>query len=109
MSGSGSGGGGSFESPQDNCELLVIDTQLSSPKEEVIALINPGDVLAITTQIMGATTVVVVLHNGQLAGGLASPKVQRLRECMASGTQYDATVVAKNDGQVRVRVKAIRA
>ena len=107
MSGSGGSGGG-YEAPADNCELLVIDTQLSSPKEDVVDLIQTGDVLDVATQMMGPTAVVVVLHEGQVAGGLAFPKVQWLRECMASGTHYKATVTDKNDGQVRVRVEAIQ-
>lgn len=107
MSGSGGSGGG-YEAPTDNCELLVIDTQLSSPKEDVVDLIQVGDVLDLANQVMGATAVVVVLFKGQMAGGLASPKVQWLRECIANGTQYSATVTDKNDGQVRVRVKAIQ-
>ena len=53
---------------------------------------------------MGATTVVVVLHNGQIVGALASPAVQRLRECLEAGNRYQAEVTAKNLGQVRVRV-----
>ena len=107
MSGSGGGGGGGgFDSPPDNCAALVFDTQLSSPKQAVVATIQVGDEMLVATQTVGGTTVVVVLHNGQVAGGLASPLVQRLRECMASGTQYAATVTAVNGGQVRVRVKA---
>lgn len=107
MSGSGGGGGGGgFDPPPDSCAALVFDTQLSSPKQAVVATIQVGDELLVATQTVSATTVVVVLHNGQVAGGLASPLVQRLRECMASGTQYTATVTAVNGGQVRVRVKA---
>lgn len=107
MSGSGGGGGGGgFDSPPDSCAALVFDTQLSSPKQAVVTAIQVGDELLVATQTVGGTTVVVVLHKGQVAGGLASPLVQRLRECIASGTQYIATVTAKNDGQVRVRVKA---
>lgn len=108
MSGSGGGGGGgSFDPPPDNCAALVFDTQLSSPKQAVVANIQVGDELSVATQTVGGTTVVVVLHNGQVAGGLASPLVLRLRECIASGTQYTATVTAVNGGQVRVRVKAV--
>ena len=107
MSGSGGGGGGGgFDSPPDSCAALVFDTQLSSPKQAVVAGIQVGDELLVATQTVGGTTVVVVLHKGQVAGGLASPLVQRLRECMAGGTQYIANVTAKKDGQVRVRVKA---
>jgi hypothetical protein len=109
MSGSGgSGYGGGFESANGTCDSLVIDTQISSPKDDVVNLIVNGDVLNVDIQQIGGKAVVVVLHNGQLAGGLASPNVQRLRECIEQGTQYDAKVTSKNDGQVRVRVSARR-
>jgi len=106
MSGSSAGGGG-FDAPPGNCEDLVIETQLSSPKEEVVDSIRVGNILAVATHTKGGTTVVVVLHKGKVAGGLASPLVQRLRECINTGTQYQAKVLAKNDGQVRVRVTAV--
>lgn len=109
MSGSGgSGYSGGFE-PVDTCDSLFIETQLSSPKDEVIDDIKEGDILDVTVQQMGATSVVVVLHKGQLAGGIAAPQIQKLRECIAQGTEYDATVTSKNDGQVRVRIKPKRA
>lgn len=109
MSGSGgSGYGGGFE-PVDTCDSLFIETQLSSPKDDVIDAINIGDVLDVTIQQAGATTIVVVLHQGQLAGGIAAPQVQRLRECISQGTMYDATVISKSGGQVRVRIKPQRS
>lgn len=107
MSGSGGGGGG-FSVPAGTCETLVIDTLLSSPKDDVIAEIDVGDLLAVTTLIDGGTTTVVVLHEGQVAGGLAAPLLQRLRECLEGGTQYVARVTAIRDGMVRVRVFATR-
>ena len=96
MSGSSGGGGGSWEAPPTRCELLVIDTQLSSPKAAVIANITVGDILEVSLQPSGSSTLVVVLHKGQLAGGLASPDMPRLRECMEGGTQYAATVMVVN-------------
>lgn len=105
MSGSGGGGGG-FTATTDDCATLVIDSQLSSPKPAVVASIQSGDELEVGLQPMGTTTVVVVLAKGQIAGGLASPLVPRLRECINSGTRYHATVTAKNDGQVQIRIRA---
>lgn len=109
MSGSGGGGGG-FAVPTGTCETLVIDTLLSSPKADVIARINLGDVLDVRTQIGEgtATVTVVVLHEGNVAGGLAAPLLQRLRECIDGGTQYVARVTAIREGLVRVRVSAAR-
>lgn len=109
MSGTGGGGGGGGpEIPQDACEKLFIDTQLSSPKEDVIEQINVGDILEVTLNQINGRSVVVVLYNGQIAGGLASPKVQRLRECIEQHTEYFATVKEKRDGQVRVRIEPRR-
>ncbi len=108
MSGSsGGGGGGGFSDASTSCATLVIDTQLSSPKEDVIADIEVGSVLPVESRQMGATTVVVVVHNGQIAGGLTAPQLPRLRECMNGGTDYEAMVMSKSNGQVRVRVRPV--
>ena len=107
MSGSGGGGGGGFSPRFDSCESLVIDTQLSSPKPEVVDRIKINDQLLITAQLSGGTTVIVAMYYGEIAGGLASPDTGRLRTCLENGTQYVAKVTAKNDGQVRVRVSAV--
>lgn len=66
MSGTGDSGGGVYEAPADNCELLIIQTQLSSPKEEVVDTIQIKDVLDVALQTIGNTTVVVALHRGKL-------------------------------------------
>lgn len=108
MSGSGgSGYGGGFESV-DDCGSLFIETQLSSPKEDVVDKIDVGDILDVTAQQIGTTMVVVVLRQGEIAGGIAAPQVQKLRECLGHGAMYDATIISKNDGQVRVRIKPKR-
>jgi hypothetical protein len=88
--------------------MLDISTQLSSPKAAVIAGLQAGEMLDVALQA-GADTVVVVLRHGQVAGGLASPDVQRLRECLEGGTQYSAEVKEVNGAQVKVRVRAIGA
>ena len=106
MTGSGGSGGGGFDSSHEDCAALAFDTQLSSPKQAVVALLKVDDDLMVETQTVGSTTVVVALHQGKVAGGIASPLIQRLRECIASGTSYIATVMEVNGGQVRVRVKA---
>jgi hypothetical protein len=104
---SGTGGGGGFSAPTGTCETLVIDTQLSSPKLDVVDTIEVGDQLEVGIESNGVTTTVVVTKDGQIAGGLAVPLLQRLRQCIEDGTQYMAKVTAKRDGLVRVRVSAI--
>ena len=106
MSGSSSSGYSSGFEVSDKCESLVIDTQLSSPKEDVLADVVVNSVLDVSVQTIGAVSVVVVTHQGQIAGGIAAPEVNRLRECITKGVDYDATVLSIDDGQVRVRIKA---
>lgn len=102
--GSGGWGGGSSATP---CESLAFETQLSSPKANVIQRLTLGDVLEIELKTVDETITIVISFNGEVAGGLSSPDVQRLRECILSGHEYVATVLSINQGQVKVRVKAV--
>lgn len=103
MSGSNSSFSGDFE-PVNSCEALSFETQLSSPKEEVVDTLSIGSQLEVTITQSGSTTIVAAMWNGAIAGGIAAPQVQRLRECILGGTRYFATVLSINGGQVRVRV-----
>jgi len=106
---SGFDGTGGPISPGGSCESLVIDTLLASPKLKVIEDVSTGDVLEVTLGSNDAgQKVVEVRFQGQLAGGLASPAISRLRECMEGGTRYQARVTGKRDALVRVRVTAVR-
>jgi hypothetical protein len=107
MSGSGGGGGGGGVTPVFDCTSLVIDTQISSPKPAVIGTLKVGDLLDVEARTSAGTVVVVLLYKGKVAGGLASPQLHQLRECLDSGTQYHAEVKSIKAGQVRVRVEAV--
>lgn len=104
MSGS-SGGGISTWDTFDSCERLVIESQLSSPKEDVVSQIQEGDKLGVSVIQYDGKSIVVLTVNGATAGGVASPSLQRLRECIEQGTTYQATVTSKNSGQIRVRIQ----
>lgn len=107
---SGSGGGNfdvSFGGAAASCEDLVIITQIASPKMDVLQGVATGDILDVSLSSAGNITVVVIKRNGQIAGGVASLEVQRLRECLQSGTCYEARVIAVNGPQVNVRITAI--
>lgn len=110
MSGSG---GGSFSGQfgqadfEVTCEKLTIDTQLSSPDPQVVAQLSVGTIMDIRQVNLKGTLLTVAMHNGRQAGGIASPFIQRLRDCMSMGTTYVARVSAINGGQVRVSVYAI--
>lgn len=108
MSGSGGGfGGGASDDVPIACERLIIETAISSPKEPIIKNLSVNDVLRVELEQAGATSVVVLTHKGQKAGGIMHAQTNRLRECIQAGTKYTATVISKSDGQVRVRIKSV--
>lgn len=104
MSGSGGGSFGGGGAQEISCDRLSFETQLSSPKPAVVTGINIGDILPVAIEQQGAAQVVVIKHGNQVAGGITSPKMSRLLECMRQGTQYQATVLSKAGGQVTIRI-----
>jgi hypothetical protein len=101
-----SGSGGSYftpSTPTSSCSTLQFDTQLASPKAQVIAQLSINDILDITFASTGHQ-VVIALFNGNEAGGIVDPHLSQLRNCMAQGEQYQARVLQITGGQVRLRV-----
>lgn len=98
----GSGGGGG----EMSCAALEIDTQVSSPKADVVRQLKKDDVLQVTLRQENGAVIVSLLFKGQLVGGVASPLLPRLRECMQQGTEYVAVVTAISGGQVKIRIEA---
>ena len=106
MSGSGGGGyGGGFDGGA-SCEDLVIDTQLSSPRAAVVKELKVGDRLAVVVEQQGGVKVVVLKHRGQSAGGIASPELPRLLQCLEAGTEYSAKVMRIHGPQISLRITA---
>lgn len=103
MSGSSSSGNRSSDW-NDNCGTLNFTTQLTSPKPEVVEKFSIGDVLDVELTSLGEATVVGAIFNGQLAGGIASSSLPKLRECLNIGYKYIATVIAIDDGMISVKV-----
>lgn len=104
LGGGGNGGGGATGNQALSCEDIIIETQLSSPKDNVVAKLKVGDILFINLQLMGLTTVVTATFDGEIAGGLASPDINQLRECISQGYKYIASIISIRGGQVKVRV-----
>ncbi len=102
-SGSAGYGAGFGEAPTE-CSRIDIQTQISSPKAQVVAKLRAGDELAVELRNEGATKTIVLVLGRDIAGGLATPEMQKLRECLESGVQFKATVKAIQEGQVKVRV-----
>lgn len=106
--GSGGGGGGGFTGGDEiDCKRLIINTQLSSPKAEVVGALQADTELEIEIDLVNGTSVVVAKHAGRVAGGLASPETARLRHCIEQGHRFGATVIHVTGGQVRVRVHPV--
>lgn len=103
MSGSGGSYLGPF-TPTSSCSTLQFDTQLASPKAQVVAQIQSNDILDISFLQVGNQQVVVALWNGQEAGSIVDPNLSQLRNCMGQQEQYQARVLHVAGGQVRLRV-----
>lgn len=103
MSGIGDSSAGGGPPSGTSCDALVINTLVSSPKEPAIKDLSAGDMLDVGLSDDGRN-VVVRNDQGEVAGGLTSPLINQLRECILGGTQYQARVVARNDALIRVRV-----
>ncbi|TKD46819.1 hypothetical protein [Azotobacter chroococcum] len=101
-----SGSGGSYlgpSTPTTSCAALQFDTQLASPKAQVVAQLSVNDILDIVFAQTG-NQVVSALWKGAEAGGIVDPHLNQLRSCMSQGEQYQARVLHVSGGQVRLRV-----
>lgn len=87
-----------------SCESLIIETYLGSPKPAVVATLKAQQVLAVELRHFQGIYVVVALSGDDIAGGLASPRAARLRDCLIRGFKYKATVLEIADGEVKVRI-----
>lgn len=103
MSGSGGSYLGPF-TPTTSCVALQFDTQLASPKTQVVAQLSVNDILDIVFTQPANQQVVSALWNGAVAGSIVDPHLAQLRTCMNQGEQYQARVLYLGGGQVRLRV-----
>mgnify|MGYP001300122390 CR=1 FL=1 len=106
MSGS-SGAGGSINRPSENedCANLVINTNLASPKADVIATLKEGDEL----KVQAATTQgpIQALRGNSVAGNIVTREQVRLLNCLNEGTEYIAEVLSITGGQCKIQVHAV--
>lgn len=104
MSGSSTIFTGRSSSADASCLTLELDTQLSSPKEDIVDRIQLGDALEVVLNATQTFSTVEVLWRGELAGGVASPEIQKLQSCLGEGVIYVAEVIEKSGGEVRIRI-----
>jgi hypothetical protein len=103
-----SGGNGGF-TDVNACDSLIINTHISSPKEAAVSSLKVDDLLDISLDSSGQYDTVVLLNGGVIAGGIASPQLPMLIQCIRAGTDYVGQVLRVNDGQVKVRISPIRS
>lgn len=89
--------------PSSPCERVNFRATINSPQPAVIASLKLGDSLDVALQTT-PTTVIVVLHDGLVAGSLAGTGVMQLISCIQNGFTYEATVVAINGANCTVQV-----
>ncbi|HDR0626816.1 TPA: hypothetical protein ACPDW7_001851 [Pasteurella multocida] len=87
------------------CENLIINTQLISPKPNVISQLRVGDdlSLAISSHTQDSITI-NAFKDGKSAGAIIVPQ---LLPCMSKGYEYIAEVLSINHGQVKLCIKRI--
>lgn len=90
----------------DNCDGLVINTNLASPQAEVIDALNQGDLLEITIA-SDQGPIQALDQSGNLAGNIISREQVKLLNCIISGTVYEAEVLSINDGQCNIQIRSI--
>lgn len=88
----------------ENCEDLVINTNLASPQPEVLALLNVGDELTIYAA-SDQGPIQALNSSGDVAGSIVSREQIRLLNCINQGIQYIAEVLSLDQGQCQVQIK----
>ena len=105
----GKGNGDIGGRPEDTnpCLEIHFQTQLSSPKPDVISKLKKGDTLNIELRTIHTQVVVAAIFDEEIAGGIASPQISSIRECIQRGTKYRAKVISIHEGLVRIDVFAL--
>lgn len=105
MSGSDDGGW----TPPNNispCEQLSFTANINSPQPSTLSSLEVGMVLDLTLQ-MSPYASVLVGHNGNLVGTLTGINVSRLINCIQTGFNFVATVLAVSGGNCTVKVSPL--
>ena len=90
----------------ENCQDLVVNTNLASPVFEVIEDLARGNILTIQAA-SDQGPLQALDEEGRLAGNIISREQVRLLTCILDGTNYIAEVLSVNGGQCSVQIRAI--
>jgi len=90
----------------ENCENLVINTNLRSPQANTIQNLKKGDILII--QVASDQGPLQAFDNaGNLAGNIISREQAKLMACIIAGTEYVAEVLSVENGQCDIQIRAV--
>ena len=107
MSG-GSGGGYYIPTFRKNelvsCERLVVETVLMRPNEELIAELQPKQVLTVHIN----DNDIIVMFGDQVAGVIETPHNQQIIKCMEVGTFYVAEILSIQETICKVKIHALQ-
>ncbi len=108
---SGSSGGGGYPTinrpgGNDDCSSLVINANLASPDLDVLSNLNIGDILDIVT-ISDQGPLRALDSDGNIVGNILSREQIRLLSCIVKGVVFQAEIIALNEGQCTVQIRAI--
>ena len=88
----GGSGGGIISTPKTitTCENLKINTNLSSPVEDVLEKISIGEQLEIILSPGGVSC--VAIFETKVAGAIVGAALSQLIDCLKSGNRYIAVI-----------------
>lgn len=89
-----------------DCRSLDIETSLTGPDPDVVAGLQVGDALDIELLTTDGRRRVVALRHGEIAGAIVTHLTALLR-CLQDGFEFSGSVVEVDDGNVRLRVRAV--
>lgn len=103
----GGGGGGTYIPPVRRraaltCEMLVVETVLTKPNEELLVTLTIGQVL--TVHVQGHC--VYVMFGDQIVGYVEAPENSRIIECVEAGTFYVAEILELTGTICKVKIYA---
>lgn len=112
---SGGGGGGSSWDEwrpsvppgavgEDDCEISEF-TILNSPNPEVVNSLTENQILSIELEGQNPQRLLAKTETGGTAGAITSKAMPTIVECIQSGYNYQAVVLAVHGGRVEVMVR----
>ncbi|BCS51772.1 hypothetical protein [Geobacter sp. SVR] len=104
--GDSTGGGGGSTGEVLDCSKLFERTVLNSPKAEILAKLEAGQVLKlILMQSDSKKSLVAVTSEGEVAGSITTASLSQIKKCIDQGYGYIALVESVAGGRCSVLLR----